>query len=268
MPTFPWIFARFFGRNQSPIFFGKQCDWSHRTRSKVLHMAWFTLSVTLIFCPLQATEVLNEQQCAQLDYALQSNRERQRNGYRLSDADLIKDEELQLEKQLRAYCQGTETSQIQLPQFNKVGRLLPNRLKSSFSNLAKKTQHRVPEQSAISELHDQAEQTQRGQQSTQANRVARKNTKSQGEVAAGSNRAGLRGTLLPQAQHRHFLASLLEIRTPYSGEQQQAWLAWYQEPYWCYGVKVTSQIVDCVDKRQKAQAQFERWWQQQNLSDQ
>ncbi len=257
MPTFPWIFARFFGRNHSPIFFCYRLDWGSGKFLTVLpiHLCLCWLTLTFAIPPLQAAEALNEQQCAQLNYALQNNRERQRNGYRLRDAELIKDEELQLEKQLRTYCQNTEISQLQLPQLNKVGRLLPNRLKSSFSNLAKTKTRLVKEPSATSELNHHAQQTQR-------------NTKSQSDVGAGANRAGLRGTLMPQAQHRHFLASLLEIRTPYSGEQQQAWLVWYQEPYWCYGVKVTSQIVDCVDKRQKAQAQFERWWQQQNLSDQ
>ncbi len=193
--------------------------------------------------PVQSVEQLTLAQCEQLDQALESNRDEQRAGYALRDSERIKDEELQLEKQLRTYCESpvsAETTFLPLPKASR---------RSAKTSLAKTDAKQHPKL-------------------TKSQNKASKINKDQGKVASGSEQAGLRGALSPQAQHRHFLASLVELRTPYAGAQQQAWLAWYQEPYWCYGVKMTAKIVACVNKRQHAQEQFEKWWQSQNLSDQ
>lgn len=70
---------------------------------------------------------------------------------------------------------------------------------------------------------------------------------------------------------RQFFVSAVEIRAPYQGQQLAAWLKYYQEPKDCYGVQQTAMIVDCVNRRQRAQRRFEQQWGQQRrqiLSDQ
>lgn len=63
-------------------------------------------------------------------------------------------------------------------------------------------------------------------------------------------------------------ASQVIVKSPYQGAQQTAWLAYYQSPFFCYNVRETSRIRQCVELRQQARQQFELWWRQQNLSDQ
>lgn len=62
--------------------------------------------------------------------------------------------------------------------------------------------------------------------------------------------------------------SSVRLAAPYQGKQQQAWLAFYQSPFYCYNVRSTVRIRQCVEQRQAAQRQFERQWHLQNLSDQ
>ena len=230
--------------------------WSRSAQQLHFNYSWLkpitigVITLNLVASsPLHSADQFTTAQCAQLSQAFEYNRDEQRTGYALRDAERIKDEELQLEKQIRTYCESPISVEL-LPK--PLGRHGRNRSKSGSSAIAKGST------TFLSEVNK-----------ARASDVKSANKRqNQGKIAAGSDRAGLRGTMSPQAQHRHFLASLVELRTPYDGEQQQAWLAWYQEPYWCYGVKVTKQIVACVNKRQKAQEQFEAWWQRQNLSDQ
>lgn len=63
-------------------------------------------------------------------------------------------------------------------------------------------------------------------------------------------------------------ASQVIVTSPYQGAQQTAWLAYYQSPFFCYNVRETRRIRQCVELRQQARQQFELWWRQQNLSDQ
>ena len=67
-----------------------------------------------------------------------------------------------------------------------------------------------------------------------------------------------------------FFASTIEVKAPYQGQQLSAWLGYYQEPRFCYGVRTTSVIVECAMRRQQAMQQFEQQWQQNrpDLSDQ
>jgi hypothetical protein len=230
--------------------------WSRSAQQIRLNDKWLKPLVIALFglnlvasSPLQSAEQFTEAQCAQISQALENNRDEQRTGYALRDSERIKDEELQLEKQYRTYCESPIRAETMPWLQRKSGRHATNSATKSPSMKALASRGR----DLINEFAKTAKANQR---------------KDQGKVSAGSDHAGLRGTMSPQAQHRHFIASLVELRTPYNGAQQQAWLAWYQEPYWCYGVKITSQIVACVNKRQKAQEQFEDWWQRQNLSDQ
>jgi hypothetical protein len=230
--------------------------WSRKAQKLRFNYQWLKpviiglISINLVAShPLHSADQFTTAQCAQLSQALDDNRDEQRTGYALRDSERIKDEELQFEKQIRTYCESPVSVEVMPMPNGKFGRRSAHRTPSVDTS----TKRGNP---LLAELKKAREK---------AAKLAEKN---QGKVAAGSDRAGLRGTLSPQAQHRHFLASLVELRTPYNGAQQQAWLAWYQEPYWCYGVKMTKQIVACVNKRQKAQEQFEDWWQRQNLSDQ
>lgn len=78
----------------------------------------------------------------------------------------------------------------------------------------------------------------------------------------------------PFREDRHpsetFLSSKIEIKAPYQGKQLSAWLGYYQEPRFCYGVRATSVMVECANLRQQAMQQFEKDWRQHpaNLSDQ
>lgn len=69
-------------------------------------------------------------------------------------------------------------------------------------------------------------------------------------------------------QRRQAKRLQLELRGPYQGPKQQAWLRYYQDPYYCFGVRQTAVIVACTLLRQQAQQQFEQNWQTPNLSDQ
>lgn len=72
----------------------------------------------------------------------------------------------------------------------------------------------------------------------------------------------------PPHRSKPMQISVVSLAAPYRGKQQQAWLAFYQSPFYCYNVRATERIRQCVEQRQAAQRKFERQWQQQNLSDQ
>jgi hypothetical protein len=153
---------------------------------------------------LPAVEQFNLGQCQQLQQELQKNRNHQRTGYRLRDAEKLKDTEQRLQKQLFYHCEKPIVTQAKAT----VRRLMPNARQTSFA----------PDRSMKGE----------------------------------------------------FFASTIEVKAPYQGKQLSAWLGYYQEPRFCYGVRTTSVIVDCAMRRQQAMQQFEREWQlnSSNLSDQ
>lgn len=72
----------------------------------------------------------------------------------------------------------------------------------------------------------------------------------------------------PSHRAKPMQISVISLTAPYQGKQLQAWLAFYQSPFYCYNVRATERIRQCVEQRQAAQRRFERQWQQQNLSDQ
>ncbi len=70
---------------------------------------------------------------------------------------------------------------------------------------------------------------------------------------------------------RQLTFSSVTYKNRYQGAQLQAWLNYYREPQFCYGVRLTPVIVVCAELRQQAQQEFEQQWQQQRpyiLSDQ
>lgn len=75
-------------------------------------------------------------------------------------------------------------------------------------------------------------------------------------------------TNTPQHRSKPLQISVVRLTAPYQGQQLQAWLAFYQSPFYCYNVRATERIRQCVEQRQAAQRRFERQWQRQNLSDQ
>jgi hypothetical protein len=153
---------------------------------------------------LPAVEQFNLGQCQQLQQELQKTRNHQRTGYRLRDAEKLKETEQRLQKQLFYHCEKPIVTQAKAT----VRRLMPNARQTSFA----------PDRSVKNE----------------------------------------------------FFASTIEVKAPYQGKQLSAWLGYYQEPRFCYGVRTTSVIVDCAMRRQQAMQQFEREWQlnSSNLSDQ
>ncbi len=153
---------------------------------------------------LPAVEQFNLGQCQQLQTELEKTRNHQRKGYRLRDAEKLKDTEQRLQKQLFYHCEKPIVTQTKAT----VRRLLPGARQKSFE----------PDRGSGSE----------------------------------------------------FFASTIEVKAPYQGKQLSAWLGYYQEPRFCYGVRTTSVIVECATRRQQAMQQFEQDWQRKaaNLSDQ
>ncbi len=152
---------------------------------------------------LPAVEQFNLGQCQQLQAELEQNRNHQRRGYRLRDAEKLKDTEQRLQKQLFYHCEKPIVTQAKVT----VRRLLTNARQKSFA----------PDRSSADD----------------------------------------------------FYASTVEVKAPYQGKQLSAWLGYYREPRFCYGVRTTSVIVECATRRQQAMQQFEQEWQQPvNLSDQ
>lgn len=70
---------------------------------------------------------------------------------------------------------------------------------------------------------------------------------------------------------RQLTFSSIVSKAKYQGKQLQAWLDFYREPGFCFGVRLTHLMVICAELRQQAQLEFEQLWQQQSpgtLSDQ
>jgi len=153
---------------------------------------------------LPAVEQFDLGQCQQLQQELQKNRNHQRTGYRLRDAEKLKDSEQRLQKQLFYHCEKPIVTQAKAT----VRRVMP---KARYSDAAPFREQQQP-----------------------------------------------------------FFASTVEVKAPYQGKQLSAWLGYYQEPRFCYGVRTTSVIVDCAMRRQQAMQKFEEAWRHNrlNLSDQ
>lgn len=68
--------------------------------------------------------------------------------------------------------------------------------------------------------------------------------------------------------------SVISVKAPFQGNKQLAWLNYYQPPFYCFGVRHTERIRQCVEQRQQAQQRFEQQYnerqpsQTNNLSDQ
>lgn len=52
--------------------------------------------------------------------------------------------------------------------------------------------------------------------------------------------------------------SFIAVKAPYQGAKQAAWLSFYQAPFYCFGVRQTERIRQCVEQRQQAQLHFEQ----------
>lgn len=174
--------------------------------SLLLFSVQFVLLLILIsfVSHLPAVEQFDLTQCQQLQQELEQNRKQQRRGYRLKDADKIKDTELRLQKQLFYHCEKPIVTQAAA----NLRRMVPTVLPKPFA-------------------------------------AERENAE-------------------------EFFSSKIELKAPYQGKQLSAWLGYYQEPRFCYGVRTTSVIVECAQRRQQAMQQFEQDWLQKpsNLSDQ
>ncbi|WP_306520040.1 hypothetical protein [Rheinheimera sp.] len=167
--------------------------------------------IMLFVANLPAVEQFSEKQCYQMQKELDGNRDTQRRGFSLKNADALKAAEQSLSQQIYHHCVKPITS----PAPGTKNRIFP---------------------------------------------VKRRPYEYVSNIAADAPMSA-----------RQFFASAVEVRAPYQGRQLAEWLKYYQEPRSCYGVQQTSQIVECVNNRQKAQRRFEKQWQQlrsQILSDQ
>lgn len=65
---------------------------------------------------------------------------------------------------------------------------------------------------------------------------------------------------------RQLTFSSIVSKAKYQGKQLQAWLDYYREPGFCFGVRLTHLMVICAELRQQAQLEFEQLWQQRPLT--
>lgn len=164
-------------------------------------------------------------QCAQLEAALELNREQQRRGYKLKHELKIKAQQAQLELQLQYHCQ--QPQDVTKPQHRRA------------------TTERKSRRQAVQ---------------------ARSQLQNQTKVQPGT-----RGKNPPDAG---MTISVISIKAPFQGNKQLAWLNYYQPPFYCFGVRQTERIRQCVEQRQQAQQRFEQQYserqpsQTNNLSDQ
>jgi hypothetical protein len=188
-------------------------------QSVMLFAAQSLLLVVLIcfVSNLPAVEQFQLNQCLQLQSELEKTRRKQRNGYRLREAETLRENEHRLQKQLFFHCEKPVVMQS-----------ARNQNARNFTSQDKSPTRRLLPSSRLQPFE-------------RAHSVA-----------------------------AEFLTSAVEIKAPYQGQQLMAWLGYYQEPRFCYGVRTTSVIVECAARRQQAMQQFEREWQQKpsNLSDQ
>lgn len=164
-------------------------------------------------------------QCAQLEAALELNREQQRRGYKLKQELKIKAQQAQLELQLQYHCQ--RPLDITKPQRRRA------------------TTDRKTSRPAV-----------------QASSQAKSQTKIQTSTRGNNPRnAGM-------------TISVISVKAPFHGAKQLAWLNYYQPPFYCFGVRRTERIRQCVEQRQQAQQRFEQQYGERqtgkinNLSDQ
>ena len=161
--------------------------------------AGFLVLLMFFVAHLPAVEQFSEKQCDQMQKELDGNRDQQRRGYSLKNADKLKSAEQSLAQQIYHHC----VKPLAQPTPGTKNRIFP---------------------------------------------VQRRRHQYQ--------------THIPQSA-KQFFVSAVEIRAPYQGRQLAAWLKYYQEPKDCYGVQKTALIVDCVNRRQRAQRRFEQQWAQQ-----
>jgi hypothetical protein len=156
-------------------------------------------------------------QCAQLEAALELNREQQRRGYKLKQELKIKAQQAQLELQLQYHCQQP------------LEVIKPQRRRTT-------TDRKTP------------------RPAVQASSQAKSQTKIQ---------ASTPGKKLREAG---MTISVISVKAPFQGAKQLAWLNYYQPPFYCFGVRHTERIRQCVEQRQQAQQRFDQQYNQRQLS--
>jgi len=159
---------------------------------------FFAVALLAAAPAMAQVEQFNVAQCAQLQLALEQNRDLQRRGYRLKQELKIKGQQGQLELQLHYHCQ--QPAEKTLPSARQRARRESDR-------------HPVPV----------------------------------------PTRAPAKTATAPGLQ-----ISEIQVKAPYQGAKLTAWLQFYQPPFYCYGVRQTARIRQCVEQRQYAQQQFEQ----------
>lgn len=159
---------------------------------------FFAVALLATAPAMAQVEQFNVAQCAQLQLALEQNRDLQRRGYRLKQELKIKGQQAQLELQLHYHCQQPT-----------------EKTPPSARQQARRQSARRP--------------------------------------APVPTRAAAKTPAAPGLQ-----ISEIQVKAPYQGAKLTAWLQFYQPPFYCYGVRQTARIRQCVEQRQQAQQQFEQ----------
>lgn len=198
------------------------------------HPIWrWLLSASIMLTPAIASaqiEQFNTAQCAQLETALEQNREQQRRGYKLKQEVKIKTAQAKLELQLEQHCQRPVQVQPRA-----------QRHKAQTDKDPTHDQHRssIQVRNAAPNTHAKRSRP----------RAAQRSTASQSTTAQST-------AALPTLS-----ISRVEVKAPYQGAKLMAWLQFYQTPFYCFGVRQTERIRQCVEQRQQAQLRFERSYQ-------
>lgn len=193
-------------------------------------MVMFNLGILLAPGVSAQVEQFSLAQCAQLDAALELNRDQLRRGFRLKQEFKLKAQQTQLELQLQYHCQQPQDQQK--PEGKTRQRNVSKAAPASF--MPRRRLSRLP---ATADNNSDDTNPKHGSWSTSAS-------------ASQKNRS--------QRATQPVRFSLIAVKAPYRGAQLTAWLQFYQPPFYCFGVRQTTRIRQCVEQRQQAQQHFEQ----------
>ncbi len=159
----------------------------------------------------------------------------------------------------QSQCQqlNVELTDLRAQQRSGLALQLSERIKANEQQLTQQLHFHCANPSAESATLSKASKRQPHASGSHSNRLAQRRIRQANATAA--------------QPARQLTFSSIVSKAKYQGKQLQAWLDYYREPSFCFGVKLTHLMVICVELRQQAQLEFEQLWQQQAsgaLSDQ
>ena len=159
----------------------------------------------------------------------------------------------------QSQCQqlNVELTDLRAQQRSGLALQLSERIKANEQQLTQQLHYHCAKPTAESATLATAGQRQGQADATRGNRLAQRRIR--------------QATATATQPARQLTFSSIVSKAKYQGKQLQAWLDYYREPSFCFGVRLTHLMVICAELRQRAQLEFEQLWQQQSsgtLSDQ